>query len=116
VIITINSDLTELHAVYDAIAARVVAQLQPYFHNLQQQGIQIMATMADIQAAVAAETTVEQSVISLLGQLSSELQAAIAANDPVAMQAVVDSINANSASLAAAVTSNTPVVPTPPAP
>lgn len=72
-----------------------------------------MATLTDIQAAVAAETTVEQSVITLLGTLSTDLQAAIAADDPAALQAVVDTITQNSAALAAAVTANTPAAPTP---
>lgn len=68
-----------------------------------------MATLADIQAAVAAETTVEQSVITLLNTLSADLKAAIASNDPAAMQAVVDQLNTNAQTLAAAVTANTPV-------
>jgi hypothetical protein len=78
--------------------------------------IVIMATLVDIQNAVAAETTVEQSVITLLGTISADLQAAIAANDPVAMQAVVDSLNTNAANLAAAVVANTPAPAPAPAP
>jgi hypothetical protein len=93
------------------VADAVVAKLLPLFQVVQQEETQIMATIADIQAAVANETTVEQGVITLLGQLSQELQAAIAANDPAAMQAVVDQINANSANLAAAVQANTPAAP-----
>jgi hypothetical protein len=68
----------------------------------------IMATLADIQAAVAAEKTVEDSVVALLGQISQQLKDAIAANDPAAMQAVVDQIDANTAALSKAVTDNTP--------
>lgn len=68
----------------------------------------LMATIADIQAAVTAEQTVEASVITLLQTLSADLKAALAANDPAALQAVVDSINTNAAALAAAVTANTP--------
>lgn len=81
-----------------------------------EQGELIMASLADITAAVAAETTVEASVVALLTQLSADLQAALANNDPVAMQAVVDSINANAAAMAAAVAANTPAPPvvTPP--
>lgn len=67
-----------------------------------------MATIADIQAAVTAEKTVEDSVVTLLQTLSADLKAALAANDPAALQAVVDSINTNAAALAAAVTANTP--------
>jgi hypothetical protein len=76
----------------------------------------IMASLADIQAAVAAETTVENSVVALLQTLSADLQAAIASNDPAAMQAVVDTINTNTAALAAAVTANTPAAASPPPP
>lgn len=66
-----------------------------------------MATLADIQAAVAAETTVEASVVTLLQQLASDLKAAQASNDPVAMQAVVDKLTANANTMAAAVAANT---------
>jgi hypothetical protein len=73
----------------------------------------IMATLADIQAAVAAEKTVEDSVVALLGQISQQLKDAIAANDPAAMQAVVDQIDAHTQALSDAVTANTPAAPTP---
>ena len=84
----------------------------------------VMATLADIQAAVSAETTVEGSVITLLQTLSADLKAAIASNDPVAMQAVVSTIEANTLALSNAVAANTPAatpapaaaVATPPAP
>lgn len=104
----------------------------------------IMATLADIQAqnkalqdAVAAEDKVVNSAVVLIngftGQLSdlqSQLAAAIAANDPTAIQAVSDSMAAtvtdvttNTAALATAVAAGTgapqtpptvPVAPTPP--
>lgn len=72
-----------------------------------------MATLADIQAAVAAEQTVEESIITLLNQISQQLKDAIAANDPAAMQTVVDQIDANRQRLADAVTANTSAAPTP---
>ncbi len=75
-----------------------------------------MATLADIQAAVAAEKTVEDSAVLLLTDLHSELVAAMAANDPVALQSVVDSLGANTATLAAAIAANTAPPPPPPAP
>lgn len=68
----------------------------------------IMATLADITAAVAAEKTVEDSVVTLLQQLAQQLKDALANNDPAAMQAVVDQINANAKALSDAVTANTP--------
>lgn len=67
-----------------------------------------MATLADIQAAVTAEQTVEAGVVTLLQTLSADLKAAMASNDPVALQAVVTQIDANTAALSAAVAANTP--------
>jgi hypothetical protein len=79
-----------------------------------------MATLQDIQNAVAAETTVVGSVTTLLQQLAQQLKDAIAAQDPVALQAVVDAINTNANQLANAVAANTPGTGTsgvtPPAP
>lgn len=65
--------------------------------------------ITDLQAAVAAEQTVEQSAIALLQNLSAQLTAALASADPTgAVEAVVANINTNAAALAAAVTANTP--------
>lgn len=89
----------------------------------------IMATLADIQAAnqallaaVAREDTVIGSAVTLingfastLSAIQAQLAAAIAANDPAALQAVSDSLTATatdvasqSSALAAAVAANTP--------
>jgi hypothetical protein len=56
----------------------------------------IMATLADIQSAVAAQTTV-------VSEVAAAFKTAEAANDPVAMQAVVDSVNSNTAALTSAI-------------
>jgi len=115
--ITISTTVPELDALLDEIATRLAAKLQPGFTELSQQGTQIMATIQEVQAAVARESTVEDSVVALLTQISQQLKDAIAANDPVAMQAVVDQIDQNSQRLADAVTANTPAPPpAPPAP
>lgn len=87
-----------------------------------------MATLKDIQdrvakltADVAAETALDQSIITLIqgdaaiiADLRSQLAAAIAANDPAALQAVVDSMDsahatmtANATAAAAAVVAGT---------
>jgi hypothetical protein len=75
-----------------------------------------MGALQDLQAAVAAEQTVEKSVITLLQNLAVQLSALeanesgmVAASD---VEAVVTNINANAATLAAAVTANTPAAPT----
>ncbi len=92
--------------VLETIHANQLVMLDMLSRLLNQEDT-IMATLADIVAAVTAEKTVEDSVVTLLSSLSAQLKAAIASNDPVAMQAVVDSINANAATLATAVTANT---------
>ena len=89
------------------------------------QGTKIMASLADITLAIQAQATIEQGVVALLHQLSSELQAAVDAEDPAAVQSVLDLLTANTKTLSDAVLANTPAavgsatlhtpVPTPPA-
>ncbi len=74
-----------------------------------------MATLDEIQADVAANTDATASAVALLVALHDQLQAAIAAGDPVALQAIADGLAANTQALAGAVTANTPVAPAPPA-
>lgn len=69
----------------------------------------IMATLADIRAAVEAQTTVDQSVITLLGELKDKLDEAIANGaDPAELQAIADELASNTQALSEAVTANTP--------
>ena len=74
-----------------------------------------MAAIDDLQAEVARNTTVEQSALTLITGLSSQLVAAIASGDMTQVQAVADTLKANDDALAAAVAANTPAAP-PPAP
>lgn len=99
-----------------------------YLKTLTQGQKSIMATLADLKTQVvalatkvAAETTVETSIETLLTSvaasqkdLAAQLAAALANNDPAAMQEVSDSLTASStaldaniANLTAAVTANT---------
>jgi len=85
----------------------------------------IMATQADLQAAidaadakVTADTDVVNSAVTLLRALTQMVKDAIASGgDPsaaiAAVQAVVAKIEANTSSLAAGVAENTPAAPTP---
>lgn len=65
--------------------------------------------MDALEAAVAAEDTVIDSVIVLLGKLSDMIKAA--GTDPVRLAAVVADINAKKQALADAVVANTPATP-----
>lgn len=64
--------------------------------------------MDDLKAAVTAQTSVVSSVTTLLADLKTRLDQAIADDDPAAIKAISDELSANSAALAAAVTANTP--------
>ena len=66
------------------------------------------AELDALKAAVARDTDVENSAITLLQGLKAALDAAIAANDPAALAALSASLGANSDALAAAVVANTP--------
>jgi hypothetical protein len=94
----------------------ILGQLQIISNVQTMEDTAIMATLQDITAAVAAEATVEQGVIVLLGQLTAAVQAAVASSDPTQLQAVLDSITAQTAALSAAVTANTPAPAPAPAP
>lgn len=68
----------------------------------------LMATIQDVQNAVASESTVDDSIITLLNSIVQQLKDAQASNDPAALDAVVASIQANTQKLSDAVTANTP--------
>jgi uncharacterized coiled-coil protein SlyX len=86
--------------------------LQLYLlHELNIKVNLLMATIQDINAAVAAQSTVEDSIIVLLNGIVQQLKDAQAANDPAALDKVIADITANTQKLQDAVTANTtPVV------
>jgi hypothetical protein len=84
------------------------AKISRVMYLLIRQGVKEMATLQDIQDAVSHETDVEQAAVTLLQELSGELQAAVAAGDPNKMQQLADAINANANALARAIVQNTP--------
>jgi hypothetical protein len=71
--------------------------------------------LEDLKAAVAAETTVGDSVVALLADISTRLNQALANGDTAALAALSTELTANQAKIAAAVLANTPA-PTEPAP
>jgi len=73
----------------------------------------LMATMNDLRAAVARNTSVDESVLTLLAGISQQLKDAQASGDPAALQEVINQLDANTDRMAAAVTANTPTPMTP---
>jgi hypothetical protein len=79
--------------------------------QLRQGGWFMAVSLDALTAAVEAESTVEQSAITLIGGLAAQIQDLIAKSgntvDPVALQALVDKMTASQTALAVAVTANT---------
>lgn len=69
---------------------------------------QIMATMQDLRSAVERNTSVDDSVLTLLSGISQQLKDAQAQNDPQAIQDVINQLDANTQKMTDAVTANTP--------
>lgn len=65
-----------------------------------------------LTAQVAVNATTEQSAITLINGLASQITAL--ANDPAALLALAATLNQNATALAAAVTANTPAAPVTP--
>jgi hypothetical protein len=96
-------------------------QILALLQTLVTQGKLIMATVADVQAALASSETKEATIIGLLtteAQLQkdtlAQLQAlqASGSTDPAALQTIVDKMTADNANMDAAIAS---VQPPPPA-
>ena len=76
----------------------------------------VMANIDDLVAGVAQETTVESSLITLVGNIESQLKTALAGTTiPADVQAKIDAafatVQSNIATVSAAVTANTPAAP-----
>jgi hypothetical protein len=85
-------------------------KLNEILENLSSQNTKIdkiMALLDQLTADVAAETTVDASVETLLTNLIAEIKAA--GTDPVALKALTDQMEANATALSAAVTAGTGV-------
>jgi hypothetical protein len=85
-----------------------IDQVLSSLHTLNLNTEKVMATLADITLAIQAQSTIEQGVVALLHQLSTQLQAAVDAEDPAAVQSVLDLLTANTKTLSDAVLANTP--------
>lgn len=72
------------------------------------QGMETDMNLDDLKAQVEAQTTVVDSAVTLLQQLKTMLDQAIASGDPAKIQAVADLLHHNTQALADAVVANTP--------
>jgi len=82
--------------------------LHKLIHEINFKVDYIMATLQDVLAGVQQESDLDDSIITLLGNISQQLKDAQAQNDPAAIQSVIDQIDANKKKISDAVTANTP--------
>jgi DNA gyrase/topoisomerase IV subunit A len=80
------------------------------FTKLHTELRKIMATIAEVEADVARQSTVADSIVALLQGVAQQLKDLIAAGSvtPAELQTVIDGIDANTTKLSDAVTANTP--------
>jgi len=65
-----------------------------------------MASLADLEVQVKANTDVEASAVALIQGIAAELEAA--KTDPVKVQALADQLKASADNLSASIVANTP--------
>ena len=88
------------------------SELERVIRDIHHKLEHIMATLEDVKAAVTEATTAEASAVILIQGIADQLKAALAANDPAALDALVTQLHEATAPLAAAVAANTPAAPT----
>jgi len=87
-----------VHPEADQETKASLAEIITRLTALQQGEITMKADLDAIEAKVAEESTVVGGVVTLLGNISVQLQAA--KDDPAAVQAIIDHIDANKTALA----------------
>lgn len=90
---------------------RKLERIERMLLNLTDDTEKEMTGLTDLQAQVAANTTVEQSAVTLIQGLKTQLDAAIAASqngDDSQLEALSTQLATDDAALAAAITANTP--------
>jgi hypothetical protein len=96
------------------LASRLDALL-PAINSLLQKVDQMSQDLSQLKAAVAANTSIIGSAITLIQGFSAKLQDAINAGaDPVELQSIVDELNSQDVALSAAILANTPGEPVEP--
>lgn len=85
-----------------------LSEVKNLLHKILNNQRYIMATLQDLQAAVAAEDTVIDSAITLINGLAAQIAAL--QPDQAAIDALAADVKAKADALSAAVTANTPAV------
>ncbi len=106
----------ELDAIIDRLASRIASKLQPMAIAILNKENKIMASIQDVQNDVTAETSLIDSVSTLMAGLQQQIKDALAGVTlPPAVQAQIDAVfttaESNKAAITKAIADNTPVPP-----
>ena len=102
-----NADDQCVHVIhhFDEHVQKLMYQFLNIFeHKLEK----IMATLDDVVNKVTDLGSVEDGVVTLLTDVKTKLDAAIASGDPAKIQQISDALGAQKQKLADAITANTP--------
>lgn len=99
-----REQVTEIKAVAKTLSKLLGAMVE----KVESLETNVMAAIDNVEAEVAEQKTVVESVVTLLNQLKTKLDEAIASGDMARVQAIADEIDANNKKLADAVVANTP--------
>jgi uncharacterized protein YdcH (DUF465 family) len=95
----------------------ILARIESKIDKLNKEIVMADQDVANLVAAVAQETTIDQSAIALINGIAAQIAAAVAAAgslsaaDRASLEAAVTSITTNATALSTAVTANTPAAP-----
>jgi hypothetical protein len=104
---------------YDAIVSQLMRivthqqQTNVLLSRLLNQEKNVMSALDDLTAQVTANTSAEQSAVTLIQGLAAQIAAAVNTEDSAALESLAQQLNTSATALAAAVTANTPAAPTP---
>ena len=88
----------------------IVQDIQTIVKDIQSKGVKETMTLDELKTQVDANTSVEQSAITLINGLAAQIAAV--ATDPAKVQALADELKTSATALSTAITANTPAAPT----
>lgn len=111
---TLKFDVTVRHVIVPTPGGESETAISTLLRLLTEKVNQMAATLDDVKAAVTAQGTVIQSAITLLTDLKTKLDQAIASGDMNKVQEIATALESQRQQLADAVVANTPAQPSVP--
>jgi hypothetical protein len=108
-----SAQIADLKATLITKLNDIAAVQSTQFAAILKQGTKIMATLDDITAKVAAQTTIEDSLLTLMQELKDQITAlpGLTAAQQAQVDQIFSDLSTNNDRMANAVTANTPATP-----